>query len=67
MIILQATKLWQDYHSLHSKKNTIKTYNQTFTKFNQQFGSKNVNNISSDDILTFLNQNTEGRKQSTNW
>jgi len=33
MIILQATKLWQEYHSLHSKKNTIKTYNQTLTKF----------------------------------
>ncbi len=65
MIILQATKLWQEYHGLHSKKNTNKTYNQTFTKFKQQYGSKDIKDLSSDDILTFLNQNTKGKKQST--
>ena len=51
--------------SVTFKKNTNKTYNQTFTKFNEQFGSKEIKDLSSDDVLTFLNQNTEGKKQST--
>jgi site-specific recombinase XerD len=46
-------------------KKTIKNYRLFLRKFNDQFGDREINEITSEDILTFLVQNSEGQKQGT--
>jgi integrase len=65
MNVSQASKIWLDYHRAHSKKNTIRAYTFTITKFNQNLANLNLNEVSADDILGFMTQITEGRKPQT--
>jgi integrase/recombinase XerD len=54
-----------DYHRMNSKTNTIRNYELVLSRFCYQFGDRVLGTISSDEILTFLTQITEGTKQST--
>jgi integrase/recombinase XerD len=47
------------------KKNTISSYRITLSKFNDVFGNRQLDSISSEEILTFLTSITEGTKQAT--
>lgn len=48
------------------EKNTIESYSATLTKFHDRLGdSRELAEISSEEILTFLNKITEGGKQQT--
>ncbi|MBL7205448.1 MAG: site-specific integrase [Desulfobacteraceae bacterium] len=47
------------------KKNTVRAYEAVLSKFCQEFGSKNLDEITSDHVLSFLNKITEGTKQQT--
>jgi hypothetical protein len=44
------------------EKNTVWAYEFTIAKFNQNFVDLNLNEVSTDDILVFMTQITEGRK-----
>jgi integrase len=66
MNVSQASKIWMDYHRALSKDNTIRAYEFTITKFNQNFANLNLNEVLSDNILDFMTQITEGRKSQTN-
>ena len=48
-----------------SKKNTISSYRITLSKFDDVFGNRQLDSISSEEILTFLTSITEGTKQAT--
>ena len=65
MYVSQASKIWLDYHRSHSKKNTVRAYEFTIAKLNQNFANKNLNEVSTDDILEFMTKFTEGRKPQT--
>jgi integrase len=65
MNVSQASKIWLDYHRAHSKKNTVRAYEFTIAKFNQNFANLNLNEVTTDDILDFMTQFTEGRKPQT--
>jgi integrase/recombinase XerD len=65
MNVSQASKIWLDYHRAHSKKNTVRAYELTIEKFNQNFAGRNLKEVSTDDILDFMTQFTEGRKPQT--
>jgi len=65
MKVSQASKIWLDYHRTHSKHNTIRAYKFTITKFNQNFADLNLNEVSTDDILDFMTNFTEGLKPQT--
>lgn len=65
---MQASKaitIWLEYHKSHSKENTLKAYQMVLSNFNQEFGEKNIQGITSDEVLPFLNRITEGTKQQT--
>lgn len=47
------------------KKNSIYPYEFALSRFAGRFGDRELGSITSDDILSFLNQITEGTKQST--
>ena len=65
MKVSQASKIWLDYHRTHSRPNTVRAYEFTITKFNQNFSDFNLNEVSTDDILDFMAKFTEGRKPQT--
>ncbi len=65
MNVSQASKIWLDYHHAHSKKNAIRAYQFTIAKFNQNYANLTLNDVSTDDILDFMTQITEGRKPQT--
>ncbi len=65
MKVLKATEICLDYHRNYSKPNTIRSYESILTRFSLIFGDKDLEEISSEDILTFLNKITDGRKQQT--
>ena len=65
MKVSKAIKICLDYHRNYSRPNTIRAYESILAKFDLIFGDKDLEKISSDDILTFLNKITDGRKQQT--
>jgi len=65
MKVSKAVQICLDYHRNYSKPNTIRAYESILKKFDLNFGDKDLEEISSDDILSFLNKITDGRKQQT--
>jgi site-specific recombinase XerD len=65
MKVSQASKIWLEYHRAHSKHNTVRAYEFTIAKFNQDFPNLTLNEVSTDDILDFMAKITEGRKPQT--
>ena len=47
------------------KKNTIRAYDSTLSKFSEVFGSAEMDDVSTDDALSFLNNLAQKRKQGT--
>jgi hypothetical protein len=50
---------------LTRKKNSIRPYEFVLSRFDSQFHDRELSSITPDEILSFLNQITEGTKQST--
>ena len=65
MNVSQASKIWLEYHRAHSKYNTVRAYEFTISKFDQDYSNLNLSKVSTDDILDFMTQITEGRKPQT--
>ena len=65
MKVSKAAKIWIDYHRTHSKKNTVRAYESLISKFCQQLGDYEIGQLSVDDVLTFLDQLTDGCKPQT--
>ena len=65
MQISEAAKLWLEYHKCHSKENSIRAYKLVLTKFCEEFGTENIEEITTGRALSFLNRITEGKKQQT--
>lgn len=65
MKVTKAVNYFINYHKANSKKNT--TRNQVFvlTRFQNQFSDRELEFITPDEILSFLNQLTQGAKQTT--
>jgi len=65
MKVSKAVKVCLNYHRNHSKPNTVRSYEAILTKFGFIFGDKDLEDISSEDILSFLDQIAGGTKQQT--
>ncbi len=65
MKLSKAAKIWIDYHKANSKKNTIRVYRGTISKFVKHFNGRDLDSINSDNVLCFLNDLTKNRKQQT--
>ena len=64
MKVDQAISLYQEYHKANSK-NTIEAYRNTLSKFCDEFANRELESLSSEEVLSFLPSITEGTKQST--
>jgi integrase len=65
MQVSEAKKLWLDYHRSYSKENTVRAYKLVLTKFCEEFGAENLEDLTTETILSFLNRITEGKKLQT--
>lgn len=65
MKVSKAGKIWLDYHQIHSQKNTVKAHSFVKDRFCRQFGGCDLNDLSVDNILDFMNQLTADRKPQT--
>jgi len=65
MQVSEAAKLWLGYQQSHSKENSIRAYKMVLTKFCEEFGAENLEDITTEMVLSFLNRITEGRNRQT--
>jgi integrase len=65
MKVSQAKSSFFDYHRMNSKKNTIRNYDLVLSRFGGQFGGRELESITTEEVLSFLTVFTEGTKQST--
>jgi len=65
MQISEAAKLFLEYHKCHSKENTVRPYNLVLNQILEEFRDENMEEISPERVLSFLNRITEGKKRQT--
>ena len=61
----EAVECCLEYHKANSKKCTLDGYRFVQDKFSAVFGDREMETISSDETLSFLNLLAEGRRQAT--
>jgi hypothetical protein len=61
MQVSLAAAIWLEYHRSHSRENTLKAYQASSGSFLGEFADRQVGEISTEDILSFLNRVTEGK------
>ena len=54
MKVSQAVQSFREFHRLNSKKNALKNYEFIFTQFHEAFSDRQIESISTDDVLAFL-------------
>ena len=65
MKVSKAAKLCLEYHKSHSKENTLRAYRMVLTQLCEEFGTENLEDITTERVLSFLNRITEGKKRQT--
>lgn len=65
MELFNAAKIWINYHKNRSKKNTVRAYVAIICPFCQEIGDIELDQITPDDVLSFLNRLTNGNKTYT--
>jgi len=65
MKISEAAKVFLAYHKSNSKGNSIRAYNLVLSRLLEEFGGENLEEITTERILSFLNRITEGKKPQT--
>ena len=65
MKVSQAVTFWLNYHRANSRGNTIRAYKELLSRFCHENGEKDLQELTSDEVLDFLNGITEGKKPQT--
>ena len=62
MEVSRAVEFWLEYHRSSSRRTTIRAYEAILAKFCRRLEGKELDELSSNEVLSFLNEITEGRK-----
>ncbi len=65
MRVFEAVRIWLEYHKANSREKTLRTYRTTLSKFRDEFGERNLEDLTSEEVLSFLGRVTDGAKQQT--
>ena len=65
MKVSQGIHYWLEYHKLHSKKSTLKTYQSVLSKLIAQFGERDLNSLTPEKVLSFLTEINQRTNQLT--
>jgi len=64
MKVSEAITCFTEYHEANSKKNTVRNYRFVLDLFDEKFGERDIESITTDESLSFLTQITHGTKQT---
>ena len=65
MTVSQGIHYWLEYRKLHSKKTTLKTYQSVPSKLTAQFGERDLNSLTPEEVLSFLTDINQRTNQLT--
>ena len=65
MKISRAVDFCLQYHKINSRPNTLANYEIILRRFKTSYGDQDVLSITTEDIIAFLAEVSEGRKQNT--
>ncbi len=65
MKVSDAINFCLQYHKINSRPNTIKNYTSLLAKFGNSNSNREIESIETDEIISFLAAQSEGRKQNT--
>ena len=65
MKVFKAINLFLDYHKMNSQKNTTRAYGSLLGKFRDHFLERELDSISSEEVLSFLTSLNDSCKQLT--
>ena len=65
MRVSEATGLFLECQKSHSKENSVRAYKLVLSKFCEEFGGDDLETMTTEKVLFFLNRITEERKQQT--
>ena len=65
MNITTALKIFRDYQKSNLKRNTVIGYRYLLDNFEELFGERDLNSISSEDLFHFFEIITENNSKST--
>jgi integrase/recombinase XerD len=65
MKISESIKFCLQYHKANSKANTVKNYEFVLGKFGDVYNDRETDSITTEEVLSFLTDISEGRKQNT--
>ena len=65
MLLSQGINVCMEYHRSNSRDNTIKAYEYVLGKLYNHFVGRDMESLSSEEMLLFLNHLCEGVKQRT--
>ncbi len=54
MKVSRGIHCWLEYHNLHSKKSTLKTYKSILSRLTAHFGERDLNSLTPEEVLSFL-------------
>ncbi len=66
MKVSQGIHHWLEYHELHPKKSTLKTYQSILSKLAALFGERDLTSLTPEEVLSFLTNINQGTKALTN-
>lgn len=65
MKVTQGIQYCLEYHRANSKEGTTRSAEFVLSRFDKLFSDREMNSVTSDEILTFLTDLTAGKKQTT--
>jgi hypothetical protein len=67
MQVTKAASIWLEYHRSNSRENTYKAYEAVINRLTAEFGGRDMRELTSEEVLSFLTRMTAGSKQQTKW
>jgi len=65
MKVSDAINFCMQYHKINSRTNTIKNYSFLLIKFDELNNNREIESITTEEIISFLVSLSEGKKQNT--
>ena len=65
MKVSETTQFYLPYQKANAKSNSLKNYKYVLCKFNDSFGERKIDTITTEEIISFLTRLTKNNKQNT--
>ena len=65
MKVSEAVQFYLQYKKANAKGNSLKNYRYILRKFENSFGKREIDTITTEEIISFLTGRTQNNKQNT--